>query len=82
MDDIDSVVETEGVDLAIVAVPAAAVADVTQRLEIAGVAGILNFAPAVIPRRSSSIAVVNVDLAAELQRLAFVVLQSREVGES
>jgi redox-sensing transcriptional repressor len=81
INELDDFVQTHRVELAIVAVPASAVMDVTQRLELAGIAGILNFAPVTLKRPKSSIPVVNVDLAAELQRLAFAVSQTRDTEE-
>jgi NADH/NAD ratio-sensing transcriptional regulator Rex len=51
---------------------------VTQRLEIAGITGILNFAPVTVNKPQSSTTIVNVDLAVELQRLAFAVQKSKE----
>lgn len=59
-------------DLAILAVPAETAADIAGQLVSGGVTGILNFAPTTL-RLSRKIAVVNVDLASELQRLAFSV---------
>ena len=62
-------------DLAILAVPADKASDVAQALLESGVSGILNFAPTTL-HLPDDVAVVNVDLASELQRLAFAV-QSR-----
>ena len=59
-------------ELAIVAVPAEHAAGIAARLVECGVKGILNFAPSTL-RLPRDIAVVNVDLASELQRLAFAV---------
>jgi redox-sensing transcriptional repressor len=59
-------------DLAIIAVPADRAAEVASDLVAAGISGILNFAPVTL-RLSGPTAVVNVDLASELQRLAFAV---------
>lgn len=59
-------------DLAIVAVPADQAALVAADLIAAGISGILNFAPTTL-RLPGNTAVVNVDLASELQRLAFSV---------
>ena len=59
-------------DLAILAVPASEAAGVANQLVEGNVTGILNFAPTTL-KLSSHIAVVNVDLASELQRLAFAV---------
>lgn len=63
-------------DLAILAVPAEKAADVASDLVSGGITGILNFAPTTL-RLSSAIAVVNVDLASELQRLAFSVQKKK-----
>ena len=80
--ELEDFVSEQKVELAMVAVPAGVVSEVTERLEIAGVAGILNFAPVMVRRPANSVTVVNVDLAIELQRLAFLVLQSRDDAES
>lgn len=82
LSDLEEFVRAEGVELAMIAVPAGVVSEVTERLEMAGVTGILNFAPVMIRRSASPVTVVNVDLAIELQRLAFLVLQSRDDIES
>lgn len=78
LSDLEEFVRAEGVELAMIAVPAGVVSELTERLEMAGVTGILNFAPVMIRRSASPVTVVNVDLAIELQRLAFLVLQSRD----
>jgi redox-sensing transcriptional repressor len=78
LEEIDDLVESEEVELAIVSVPANAAVSVTQRLEIAGITGILNFAPVTVNKPQSSTTIVNVDLAVELQRLAFAVQKSKE----
>jgi redox-sensing transcriptional repressor len=80
--DLEEFVRAKGVELAMIAVPAGVVSEVTERLEMAGVTGILNFAPVMIRRSASPVTVVNVDLAIELQRLAFLVLQSRDESEN
>ena len=59
-------------DLAILAVPVEEAALVATDLVAAGISGILNFAPTTL-RLPGTTAVVNVDLASELQRLAFSV---------
>ncbi len=69
--------------LAILAVPAEVAADVANDLAACGIAGILNFAPTAL-KLPAGIGVVNVDLASELQRLAFHVnqrLRESEGGE-
>jgi redox-sensing transcriptional repressor len=77
LDDLESTVKREKVELAILAVPASSAAIVAQRLEDAGVTGILNFAPVTVRSSNSGLTVVDVDLAVELQRLAFAVVNSR-----
>ena len=77
LDDLESTIEREKVELAILAVPASSAAIVAQRLEDAGVTGILNFAPVTVRSPGSGLTVVDVDLAVELQRLAFAVVNSR-----
>lgn len=76
LDSLEAVAASTPIDLAILAVPASAAPDVAQRLENAGIAGLLNFAPVVIPS-TSSITVQGVDLALELQRLAFSVARKK-----
>lgn len=63
-------------ELAILAVPAENASAVATDLVAAGVSGILNFAPTTLKLKGST-AVVNVDLASELQRLAFAVQNVR-----
>lgn len=75
-DTLESFVDSHPVDLAILAVPAAAAFDMAARLQKAGVSGILNFAPVVIPS-NAAVTVQPVDLALELQRLAFSVVQRK-----
>lgn len=65
------------VDLAILAVPSAAAQPVAEELMKAGVCGILNFAPVTLRDLRGDIAVVNVDLALELQRLVFGVVHAQ-----
>ncbi len=77
LDDLESVVENEKVELAILAVPASSAPSVAERLEIAGVAGILNFAPVTVRSSGKGLTVVDVDLAVEMQRLAFAVVNQK-----
>ncbi len=77
LDDLESVVENEKVELAILAVPASSAPAVAERLEIAGVAGILNFAPVTVRSAGRGLTVVDVDLAVEMQRLAFAVVNQK-----
>lgn len=77
LDQLETFVANHTIDLAILAVPASAATEVAKRLQRAGVSGILNFAPVVIPS-SDMITVQPVDLALELQRLAFSVVQKKQ----
>ncbi len=70
--DLEKTLRAHPAELAILAVPAEHAAEIAGRLVACGVSGILNFAPTTL-RLSGDIAVVNVDLASELQRLAFTV---------
>ena len=63
-------------DLAILAVPADQAADVANQLVSGGINGVLNFAPTTL-KLKPGVAIVNVDLASELQRLAFSVQQAK-----
>ena len=77
LDELEAIVKAENVELAILAVPASSATSVAERLEIAGVTGILNFAPVTVRRPASGLTVVDVDLAVELQRLAFAVVNQK-----
>ncbi|WP_442505645.1 redox-sensing transcriptional repressor Rex [Novipirellula sp. SH528] len=70
--ELERVVTASPPNLAILAVPADNAAEVATLLVKLGVSGILNFAPTTL-KLPPRIAVVNVDLASELQRLAFAV---------
>ncbi|MGV3483765.1 MAG: redox-sensing transcriptional repressor Rex [Planctomycetaceae bacterium] len=67
--------------LAILAVPADVAASVAIKIAQAGVTGILNFAPTSL-KLPGEIGVINVDLASEMQRLAFHVSQRQRQPES
>jgi redox-sensing transcriptional repressor len=67
--------------LAILAVPAEVAGEVAVRIARAGVSGILNFAPTSL-KLPRDVGVVNVDLASEMQRLAFHVSQLPRTGDN
>lgn len=69
-DDLELVLRETKPELAIIAVPNEQAMDVATRVVALGIQGILNFAPTTL-RVSSAVAVINVDLASELQQLAF-----------
>ncbi|CAN5443124.1 redox-sensing transcriptional repressor Rex [soil metagenome] len=70
VDQLEQVVRSENIAIAVIAVPAGAAQDVCDRLVAAGVTSILNFAPTVL-NVPSHVDVRKVDLAAELQILSF-----------
>jgi redox-sensing transcriptional repressor len=81
MDCLDEAVQASGAELGILTVPAEAAQFAAERLVAAGVRGILNFAPVVL-RLPPQVNLVAVDLAAQLEQLAFLVQWSREKGET
>ena len=70
IDDLDRVVKEEQVAIGVIATPAAAAQEVCERLVAAGIASILNFAPAHL-QVPSGVSLRKVDLSTELQILAF-----------
>jgi redox-sensing transcriptional repressor len=78
LDRLEAVVRKHKVQLAILAVPGSSVQELVDRLEKAGVNGVLNFAPVRILTNSASMSVMDVDMALELQRLAFEVVNRSE----
>ncbi len=67
------IIARQGIRLAILTVPATAAQLVAERLTEAGVVGILNFAPVTLTL-PGHVAVAGVDLAIELEQLAFAVV--------
>ena len=75
LDQLPEFARSNQVDLAILAVPADAAQSVASQIERVGIPGILNFAPIAVQASSSSRTIIQeVDLAIELQRLAFSVV--------
>lgn len=72
MDRIGEVVKDKGIQIAIVAVPAAAAEEVAEALVDAGVQAILNFAPVKL-EAPQGVKIRNVDLAVDLGVLSFFV---------
>jgi redox-sensing transcriptional repressor len=70
IDDLDRLVKEDQVAIGVVATPAASAQEVCDRLVAAGVASILNFAPAHL-QVPSTVSLRKVDLSTELQILAF-----------
>ncbi|MCC9655637.1 redox-sensing transcriptional repressor Rex [Rhodopirellula halodulae] len=70
LDDLEAVLEKAKPELAILAVPSEQASEVAARVMAGGIQGILNFAPTTL-RVPAGTAIINVDLASELQQLAF-----------
>ena len=70
------IVKQHSLQVAILAVPATAAAEAAEQILDAGITGILNFAPVTlsVPK---SVSLVEVDLAMELEQLAFSVFQNK-----
>ncbi len=78
IDDLEKIVEDNGVSIGVIATPAGAAQQVCDRLVAAGVTSILNFAPTVLSV-PDGVDVRKVDLSIELQILAFH--EQRKSGE-
>ena len=74
------VVSRLGAELGVVAVPAEAAQGVANALVAAGIRGILNFAPTVL-RLPPEVSLVAVDLAVQMEQLAFLVHLNEEVDK-
>ncbi|MBI1832611.1 MAG: redox-sensing transcriptional repressor Rex, partial [Planctomycetes bacterium] len=72
MDRLSAVIATTGAELGVVAVPAENAQPVADALVDAGIKGILNFAPVML-RLPPHVSLVAVDLAVQLEQLAFLV---------
>jgi len=77
MDELDNVVRANRIRLGMIAVPASAAQIVADLLADAGIEGIVNFAPVTItiPKR---VRMIGVDLAIELEQLAFAVVNQSQ----
>jgi redox-sensing transcriptional repressor len=75
------IIRKSGAELGVVAVPAEAAQNVANALVAGGIRGILNFAPTVL-RLPPGVSLVAVDLAVQLEQLAFLVHLSQEKPES
>jgi redox-sensing transcriptional repressor len=80
VDDLPELVRAHDVAIGVIATPATAVQDVADRLVAAGVRSILNFAPATISV-PPGVSVRKVDLAVELQILAFYEQRKATIAE-
>ncbi len=75
------IIHKSGAELGVVAVPAEAAQNVADCLVAAGIRGILNFAPTLL-RLPTSVSLVAVDLAVQLEQLAFLVHLSQVKPDS
>lgn len=75
--DLPTIVKEKEVRVAILAVPASAAESAVESVVAAGITGILNFAPVTLTL-PKNVGLVEVDLARELEQLAFTVLQNEE----
>ena len=72
MDSLAAVAKERGIRLGILAVPSPAAQGVAERMVEAGIEGVLNFAPVTLSL-PKQVQIVGVDLAIELEQLAFAV---------
>jgi redox-sensing transcriptional repressor len=70
IDDLDQIVKEHGIAIGVIATPAGPAQDVCDRLVAAGIASILNFAPALL-QVPPAVSLRKVDLSTELQILSF-----------
>ena len=77
-DELEKIIDDNGVSIGVIATPAGAAQQVCDRLVAAGVTSILNFAPTVLSV-PDGVDVRKVDLSIELQILAFH--EQRKAGE-
>ena len=77
IDTLSKIVTEQNVSVAILAVPAKAASEAAELILKSGINGILNFAPVTlnVPKNVST---VEVDLAMELEQLAFSVYQNQD----
>lgn len=80
IDELEDVVRDHEVAIGVIATPASAVQDVTDRFVAAGIRSILNFAPATVAA-PPGVSVRKVDLAVELQILAFYEQRKATIAE-
>jgi redox-sensing transcriptional repressor len=71
-----AIVKRDNIRLALLTAPASAAQDIADQLDQAGVRGILSFAPGVL-QTSEHLAVGQVDLASNLQQLAFSIASEK-----
>ena len=75
--DVESKVKDEGIDLAIITVPGHYAQDVADKLEIAGVSGILNFAPVPL-KLPDTIYTDRIDITTAIEKVAYFASKTRK----
>jgi redox-sensing transcriptional repressor len=80
-DRLSDIVRDQRIKLGMIVVPAIAAQPVADKLIAAGVEGIVNFAPVTI-NLPPNVSIVGVDLAMELERLSFAVLNRNSAADS
>jgi len=81
LDELERVVRARGVEIAIVATPPEAAADVARRLADAGVGAILNFAPTEL-QEIERVPVRTVDVVLELEGLSYLLHRPKRNGSA
>lgn len=81
MSELAGVVASEGIRLGLMAVPVSAAQDVADQMVQAGIRGILNFAPVRLGV-PPGVVVHNLDVAAELEQLSFLIRGQAGMGHS
>lgn len=77
IEQMSKIVEENAIQLAILAVPPEAAVQVIENIVKSGISGVLNFAPVTL-NLPKSVSVVEVDLAMELEQLAFAVVSKTD----
>jgi redox-sensing transcriptional repressor len=72
IDELPEVVKSKGIRLGMIVVPAERAQEAADRLVVAGIEGIVNFAPVTLTL-PPHVQIVSVDLAIELEQLSFAV---------
>ena len=76
---VPELVANEGIRMAVLAVPAVAAQAVADAVVAAGIVGILNFAPVTLSL-PKQVQIVGVDLAIQLEQLAFSVVHGQVIS--
>jgi len=77
LDQLEEIIGQRSIKLAVMAVPAVSAQTVADRLVQAGIDGLLNFAPVTLSL-PSTVSLVGVDLAIELEQLSFAVVKKED----